>query len=85
MPSKTVAMSCVVLRPIASIAWLTTSFCIISWLTGTVAMRWASASTSASRASGGTALSTSPSFSASLPVILSPVKSMRFARSGPRR
>ena len=48
-------------------------------------MRSASSSTRASSASGGTASSTSPHSAAWRPSMVSPVSSIRLARSAPRR
>ena len=85
MPSKSVAIVCVVWRPMLSSAWLTISFCIASWLVGTLAMRPASRSTASSSSSAGTASITSPHSRAGTPSMVPPVSSIRFARSAPSR
>ena len=85
MPSKSVARSCVEARPMLSYAWLIISFCIMSWFLGMLAGRATSRSTSASSSAAGTDCETRPIRAASSPVIRSPVRRSRLARSAPTR
>ena len=84
-PSSSVPMSCVVCRPIASKAWLTSSFIIAAWLRGSSATRRARARPAASSSAAGTASEASPHCAARAPSIASPVSSRRLERSSPRR